>query len=78
MKTTKRREQASFEDRKMSKLMGGGTQLVSEQITQRFVQPTAPPYNDIANCIRANSALNATDNSLRIYERDLRIEPEQG
>ena len=46
MRTTKRREPASYEDRRIS--IGGGGEIV--------------------NCLRANGALSATDNSLIVYE----------
>jgi hypothetical protein len=63
MRTTKRRAQASFEDRKTLK-WGGRLLIVSDQ-AEHFAHRTMPSERgDIANCLRTNGGLNATDNTI--------------
>ena len=50
--------------------MGGGKLLVASEQTERFaLLITLSGSGDIANCLRANGGLNATDNALVEYAR---------
>lgn len=48
--------------------MGGGRLLTASEQILHCALPITPCYHDIANCIRANGSLNATDNSIIYYE----------
>ena len=70
MRTTKQRGQASFEGRKTLKLGGGRLLIVSDQ-AEHFAHRTIPSERgDIANCLRTNGGLNATDNTICEHAKD--------
>ena len=69
MRIMRRRERVSFESPRMRVVRGGDKLLVALEHPEHFVQPiTLSEKPDIANCLRARAALNATDNSLIEYE----------
>ena len=63
MKITKRKEQALYDRQKIEK--GGG---VDSELPKG--KSCVKRNRQYANCLRANSALYATDNTIREYEED--------
>lgn len=64
MRITKRKVRASFEDLNR----GGWRSLIASRQDNSNAEQRTITYNDIANCLRANGALSATDNSICYYE----------